>query len=1068
MTSPGSEKPLPSSPLQKATCCQTAVPLTHATRSPQLQPPAAAAAASPSAAAAAAAAAGSSPSAPAPAPQHDPAGARSSSAHHDAAIAMENAPRDESVKPGDPVDVKTATDAPNPDLNVVDGAEGAEKPVKSVKKKKTKKDKGGKKQQARKRGKKSKRGRRDDSSDSDDSASDSETSDEAKSDESSSDEGEDSSSSEDEGRKRSRKKSIKVRKTKAKKSKKKGKKSRKYDSSSSESDSESDKSESSSSSDSESSEEESKRHARRRKSKRKSQRSRHADESDDDDVSEADGDETNLTQLLLDVLTRRTNNSSTQGGGGEVDEVSLEGKLASKLTKLAIRGRKKPKDKRKGKKQQTKRGTTLEFKRVDELWDNTIHNYKLTESAEDPVDEFNSYVFTVRRRFDWENKYRSTVVDIKSKLLREALADIFKDVKGVSLVEDQPSIDPNMLFLYLEELRTYAKKTLKNKAKKEKKRKQKKKLRVMASHCKIMIKYLDEDYDETKKTLYPMLEAGNITFDLLWALFKPNTLAYTTTYGAAEHPRCFKVDYAYKERSFIRGEWYCIEGRYLEYDGKNYGLGDFEINVDSFKGPRKITSLATYPIRYHKDVDNLKKQLVERGKRFVTMTGMNYRFHKGLAFEKRKKAVAKHNVNGRVMIDPAIFRRINPNYPISLIKPKDQDALYDMCCSSDDDDDDDSDCEMHGPENNPDNEEKEHFKLKLVYDENKMAHLVKVQVDEDGVEIKKEKLDKLAGDADANGENAAAATDDDDRTKNQVFSEEELLIASPVVLGFSFADKRWLEFSIAGIREIEWNEGAFDSLVLPPNDKSIVKALVSSHKFHAAETIDDVVQGKGKGLVFVLHGSPGVGKTLTAEGIADFLKCPLYAVSAGELGTDSWRLEQELQKIMDIAHSWGAILLLDEADVFLEKRQVHDIHRNALVSIFLRLLEYFQGILFLTTNRVETFDDAFQSRTHMGLRYEDLGHHAKREIWKMFLKKVEEMDGMEMDEFEADDYNALARKDMNGRQIKNAVRTAQALAVNEQSKLSMSHIRRVLDVAASFERDLKGGTGYLDAMRSYT
>jgi hypothetical protein len=106
-------------------------------------------------------------------------------------------------------------------------------------------------------------------------------------------------------------------------------------------------------------------------------------------------------------------------------------------------------------------------------------------------------------------------------------------------------------------------------------------------------------------------------------------------------------------------------------------------------------------------------------------------------------------------------------------------------------------------------------------------------------------------------------------------------------------------------------------------------------------------------MVAVLHGPPGTGKTLTAEGISELLKCPLYMVSAGELGTDSRYLESELQKILDICHAWGAILLLDEADVFLEKRNMHDIHRNALVSIFLRQLEYFQGILFLTTNRVE-------------------------------------------------------------------------------------------------------------------
>ena len=70
----------------------------------------------------------------------------------------------------------------------------------------------------------------------------------------------------------------------------------------------------------------------------------------------------------------------------------------------------------------------------------TIHNYKLTESAEEKVDIFNQYVFTVRRKFDWENKYKNTVVDIKSKMLREALQEVMKDVKGVSLVEDQPSV----------------------------------------------------------------------------------------------------------------------------------------------------------------------------------------------------------------------------------------------------------------------------------------------------------------------------------------------------------------------------------------------------------------------------------------------------------------------------------------------------------------------------------------------------------------------------------------------------------------------------------------------------
>ena len=161
------------------------------------------------------------------------------------------------------------------------------------------------------------------------------------------------------------------------------------------------------------------------------------------------------------------------------------------------------------------------------------------------------------------------------------------------------------------------------------------------------------------------------------------------------------------------------------------------------------------------------------------------------------------------------------------------------------------------------------------------------------------------------------------------------------------------------------------------------------------------------------------------------------------------------------------MLLLDEADVFLEKRTVQDIHRNALVSIFLRLLEYFQGILFLTTNRVETFDEAFQSRIHIALRYGELSVPAKKSVWKLFLSKVKDIEGVKMAEFREQDYDRLAKKVLNGRQIKNAVRTAQSLAVDEGKALCMAHVLRVLGVADDFEKDLKGGTGYEDAMRSY-
>lgn len=121
----------------------------------------------------------------------------------------------------------------------------------------------------------------------------------------------------------------------------------------------------------------------------------------------------------------------------------------------------------------------------------------------------------------------------------------------------------------------------------------------------------------------------------------------------------------------------------------------------------------------------------------------------------------------------------------------------------------------------------------------------------------------------------------------------------------------------------------------------------------------------------------------------------------------------------------------------------------------------------LTPSTHQTFDEAFQSRIHIALRYDSLDHKAKKTIFQIFIERVRILEKIDLMPFTDEDYNALARHDLNGRQIKNTVRTAQALAVNKGEPLSMSHIRQVLDVQMSFARDLKGGTGYQDAMRSY-
>lgn len=162
-----------------------------------------------------------------------------------------------------------------------------------------------------------------------------------------------------------------------------------------------------------------------------------------------------------------------------------------------------------------------------------------------------------------------------------------------------------------------------------------------------------------------------------------------------------------------------------------------------------------------------------------------------------------------------------------------------------------------------------------------------------------------------------------------------------------------------------------------------------------------------------VSGPPGVGKTLTAETIAETYRRPLYVVPAGQIGVDPVQVEKILTNTFKIAGRWKAILLLDEADVFLSQRSDNP-QVNALVSVFLRELERFDGILFLTTNRVQSFDTAMMSRIHLALGYESLGRESRRAVWKHFLQKATTERG-------APDLTALvdsvAHKELNGREV---------------------------------------------------
>ena len=182
----------------------------------------------------------------------------------------------------------------------------------------------------------------------------------------------------------------------------------------------------------------------------------------------------------------------------------------------------------------------------------------------------------------------------------------------------------------------------------------------------------------------------------------------------------------------------------------------------------------------------------------------------------------------------------------------------------------------------------------------------------------------------------------------------------PRLLGYALKEKIWGQFLVDKLEPIspvseESKDGPFwKELQLDEDAKELLMAYMQHHKAPSSSKTGqtsvnkdakafDIIEGKGQGLVVLLHGPPGVGKTLTAETIALATGRPLLTVSVAEIGVEYQQAEKNLTEVFVDAARWEAVLLMDEADVFVEERIKGELQRNALVSVLLRCLEYFSG-----------------------------------------------------------------------------------------------------------------------------
>lgn len=542
------------------------------------------------------------------------------------------------------------------------------------------------------------------------------------------------------------------------------------------------------------------------------------------------------------------------------------------------------------------------------------------------------------------------------------------------------------------------------------------------------------------------------TFEMLWMLFKPGMDVYAQIddqRGGFVLQSCQPVsDNAKAGRPMPLK----VLMWYLDFDGRMLGRRQHEVTIVPFEGEREITSLKVFPASFlDKDADlSPRKKLESRGERFYSMLLGKQMDYKGFSMVAKQKPKRYHE--GRVVVD--------------------QGSFYTYA--------DWNETDLHPAPN-------------LGIDDDNSGILADLHYDCSCSECVTKRRAASGNTKWGPYENIdPRETPTLELVKDGVVSRHRYFLCPRRIMGFDLKSKRWQALDVDCCHEPKIKREAIENLVLPNDKLELIKALV--HKFTSSKKANksdttwsaDPIPNKGEGQIFLLHGPPGAGKTFTAECVAEFTERPLLSLTCGDIGTDEYRVEESLSKWFKLAEIWGAVMLIDEADVYLERREVNELKRNGLVSVFLRAMEYYRGILFLTTNRVGHFDPAFFSRIHVYIGYRPLDHEGRKRIWLQFFQKLEAERGDEIT-IKAGSKRYILSDDVlkdiewNGREIRNAFQTAVALAEYEATQkrkrliaqgemkegeeheieLRQDHFEKVVEMSDNFKKYLStvGPTG---------
>ena len=547
---------------------------------------------------------------------------------------------------------------------------------------------------------------------------------------------------------------------------------------------------------------------------------------------------------------------------------------------------------------------------------------------------------------------------------------------------------------------------------------------------------------------------NTIKYPELWMLYKPGTIVYSHKDGeyeafVVEEIRGLQKRRNPRNRSHTHTRLYVICFS-IDYDGEIFGRVWSEHCLSPFRGSKQISCLDLIPEKFLPNAAKIKTSLLNRGKTFWDLQGQQYCEHTG-------KMYSEHTDEeiSRVMVDRLTYQRHN-NWPISINRKQGPSKTCNKNLLNNRLDQsrglNEWDAPLHRvartpflPPDDAAEWDAEREGMEFEYYEAYQRCMIDRPALSESDNFKYYDVLDFKGESD----------------------ELTLLLCPQHVHGYCLRDKVWKKLNVNQLHPVTFPKNPWDSLVLDAEYKSIIDAMVSSYISKTSRT-NSVVTSKGQGMVAHLCGPSGSGKTLTTECVADAFSKPLYQVACLDLGANTKHFEGRLKETFDYAQTWGAILVLDTADIFLQDPKTTSLEDDTLVSTFLRALDTFSGLCFLTTDRVTNPNQAVLSRIHVTIPVPALDETRRIQVWDIFINGLAAKSTIQPARQEL--LKQLVRdkwckQPLNGRQIQNVMRMALVMAENKGCLIGEKEVDALLRIGREFEENVpqeKGNVGALE------